>query len=131
MDVKSDFLNGEHEQEVYIEQPKCFPLIDDKDIVCKLKKALYGLKETPKTQYARLEKHLRKLGYRKGMVDSNLYWKQINDGLMILVIFDDDIIFGGNDDESEKFEEETKKEFEMSRIGEMKYFLGLKIVQDK
>ena len=50
---------------------------------------------------------------------------------MILVIFVDDIIFGGNDDESDKFAEEMKKEFEMSMIGEMKYFLGLQIVQDK
>ena len=44
MDVKSTFLNGEHEEEVYIEQPKGYPLIDDKEIVCKLKKAFYGLK---------------------------------------------------------------------------------------
>ena len=50
---------------------------------------------------------------------------------MILVIFVDDIIFGGNDDESEEFAEEMKKEFEMSMIGEMKYFLGLQIVQNK
>ena len=59
------------------------------------------------------------------MEDSNIYWREIDDGLMILVIFVDDIIFGGNDEESEKFTEEMKKEFEMSMIGEMKYFLGL------
>ena len=51
--------------------------------------------------------------------------KKIVDDLMILVIFFDDIIFGGNDKESEKFAEEMKKEFEMSMIREMKYFLGL------
>ena len=50
---------------------------------------------------------------------------------MILVIFIDEIMFGGNDEESEKFLEEMKKEFEMSMIGEMKYFLGLQIVQNK
>ena len=79
----------------------------------------------------RLDKHLKKLGYRKGMVDSNLYWKETDDGLMILVIFVDNIIFGGYDNESDKFAEEMKKEFERSMIGEMKYFLGLQIVQDK
>ena len=78
-----------------------------------------------KTWYARLDKHLTKLGYRKGMPDSNLYWKEIDDGLMILVIFVDDIIFGGNDEESKNFAEQMKKEFEMSMIVEMKYFLGL------
>ena len=50
------------------------------------------------------------------MEDRNLYWKEIDDGLMILVIFVDDIIFGGNYEESEKFVEEMKKEFEMSMI---------------
>lgn len=65
------------------------------------------------------------------MGDSNLHWKEIDDRLMILVIFVDDIIFEGNDDESDKFIEEMKKEFEMSIVGEMKYFLGLQIVQDK
>ena len=65
------------------------------------------------------------------MEDSNLYWKETNDGLMILVIFVDDIIFGGNDEESKNFVEEMNKEFEMSMIGEMKYFPGLQIVQNK
>ena len=59
------------------------------------------------------------------MADSYLYWKEIDDGLMILVIFVDDIMFGGNDEESEKFAKEMEKEFEMSMIREMKYFLGL------
>ena len=44
MDFKSTFMNGELEEEVYIKQPKCFPLIEDNDMVCKLKRALYGLK---------------------------------------------------------------------------------------
>ena len=79
MDVKSTFLNGELEEEVYIEQPDGFPLTNDKDIVCKLKKALYGLKQTPKTWYARFDKHLTNLGNSKGMADNNLYWKEIDD----------------------------------------------------
>ena len=104
-----NIMNGELEEEVYIEQPKGCPLTDDKDIVYRLRKELYSLKQAPITWYARLEKYLTKLGYKKGMVDSNLYWKEIDDGLMILVIFFDDIIFGGNDEESEKFAKEMKK----------------------
>ena len=116
MDVKLAFLNGELEEEVYIEQLEGSPLIDDKDIVCRLKKALHGLKQAPKTWYASLDKHLTKLGYNEGMVDSILYRKLIRYGLMILVIFVDDIIFGRNDEESKKFAEEMKKEFQMSMI---------------
>ena len=67
MAVKSTFLNGELKEEVYIEQPEGFPLIDDKDMVCRLKKTLYGLKQAPKTWYAMLDKHLTKLGFNKGM----------------------------------------------------------------
>ena len=68
MDVKSTFLNGELEEEVYIEYPEGYPLIDDKDIVCRLEKLLYGLKQAPRTWYARLDKNLTKVGYRKGML---------------------------------------------------------------
>ena len=99
--------------------------MNDKDILYRLMKTLYGLKKAPRTRYARLDKHLKKLRYSKVVVDINLYWKETNDGLMVLVIFVDDIIFGGNDEERKKFGKKMKKEFEMSTIGEMKYFLGL------
>jgi hypothetical protein len=58
MDVKSSFLNGELEEEVYIEQPEGFQLSESTDYVCKLKKALYGLKQSPRAWYSRLDKYL-------------------------------------------------------------------------
>ena len=78
-------------------------------MVFRLKKALYGLKKAHRTQYSSLEKDLTKLGFSKGMADSNLYWKEIDDELMMLVIFVDDIIFRGDDSDSDKFAEEIKK----------------------
>ncbi|GLJ31740.1 hypothetical protein SUGI_0638400 [Cryptomeria japonica] len=68
MDVKCAFLNGDLEDEVYIEQPDGFSLTDNKDMVCKLRKALYGLKQAPRAWYARLDKYLLKLGYTKGFI---------------------------------------------------------------
>ena len=59
MDVKSTFMNGELEEEVYIEQPQGFILSKHKDFVCILKKALYGLKQAPKAWYSRLDKYLQ------------------------------------------------------------------------
>ena len=93
MDVKSVFLNGELE-EVYIKQLEGFPLTIEKDMVCRLKKSFCGLKQAPRTQYARLDKYLEKLGFAKGTIDSNLYFKEIENGLLIIIVFVDDIIFG-------------------------------------
>lgn len=76
MDVKSAFLNGDLEEKVYIEQPDGFSLSHDGDMVCKLKKTLYGLKQVPRAWYARLDIYLLKLGFSKGVADSNLTLRQ-------------------------------------------------------
>jgi len=128
MDVKSTFLNGDLEEEVYIEQPDGFQLSEDLHIVCRLKKVLYGLKQAPRAWYARLDKYLLQQGLKKGTTDSNLYIK-IKDEQILIVVYVDDIIFGGNDEMCKKFAKETKKEFEMFMIGELSFFLGFQISQ--
>ena len=62
MDVKSEFLNGDLEEEVYIEQPEGFILENDENLVYRLKKALYGLKQAPRAWYYRLDKYLHQQG---------------------------------------------------------------------
>ena len=94
-------------------------------MVYRLKKALYGLKQVPRTWYARLDKYLVNLEFSKGTIDRNFYLKEFENELLIIVIFLDDIIFGGIDEASDKFSDEMNNKFEMSMIGEMKYFLGL------
>ena len=98
MDVKSAFLNGELEEEVYIEQPEGFVMSEDKDFVCKLKKALYGLKQAPRAWYARLDKYLQQQKFRKGNADSTLYIKVEQNSMTIVEVYVDDIIFGSDDD---------------------------------
>jgi hypothetical protein len=75
MNVKSTFLNEEFEEEVYIEQPKGFHLLENADYVCKLKNVLYGLKQAPRVWYSRLDKYLQQVEFRKGSADNNLYIK--------------------------------------------------------
>ena len=132
MDVKSAFMNGELEEEVYIEQPEGFLLSQKEDQVCRLKKALYGLKQTPRAWYARLDGYLRQQGFKKGIFDSNLYVQIDKDNLTIVEVYVDDIIFGRNDDRlSKNFSTNMQSEFEMYLLGELKYFLGLQISQQE
>jgi hypothetical protein len=98
MDVKSTFLNGDLEEEVYIEQPEGFQLSEKEDFVCRLKKALYGLKQAPRPWYSRLERYLQQQGFRKGNVDNNLYIKVNQDSIMLIEVYVDNIIFGSDDD---------------------------------
>ena len=114
------------DEEVYIEQPDGFILGNDPKLVCRLKKALYGLKQAPRVWYYRLHKYLHQQGFIKGSTDSNLYIKVDNEKMLILVVYVDDIIFGSNEEDmSQKFSLMMKKEFEMSMLGELTYFLGL------
>jgi hypothetical protein len=75
MDVKSAFLNGYLSEEVYMEQAKGFKLSDNPDLVCKLKKSLYGLKKAPRAWYHRLDTYLKDKGFKRGTTDNNLYIK--------------------------------------------------------
>ena len=130
MDVKSAFLNGDLEEEVYIEQPEGFQLTVNPDNVCKLKKALYGLKQAPKAWHQRLDKYLQDKGFKKGTVDNNLYIKYEGDNLLVVLVYVDDIIFGcTNDSSMQWFANVMQSEFEMSMIGGFSLFLGFHIIQ--
>jgi hypothetical protein len=130
MDVKSTFLNGTLEEEVYIEQPEGFRLTEKLDYVCKLKKALYGLKQAPRAWFSRLDQYLQQQGYKRGTTDSNLYIKIKEQNMIVVVVYVDDIIFGSNLTILRKqFSTEMQKEFEMSMLGELTFFLGLQVTQ--
>jgi hypothetical protein len=73
MDVKTTFLNGIIEEEVYIEQPKGFEVHGRDFHVCRLRRALYGLKQAPRAWYSRIENYLQGMGFTKSEEDSNLY----------------------------------------------------------
>ena len=98
MDVEETFLNGDLEEEVYIEQPEGFTLRNDAKLVCRLEKALYGLKQVPRAWYYCLDKYLHQKGFTKGYADSNLYTKIETDKLLIIIVYVDDIIFGSNEE---------------------------------
>lgn len=129
MDVKTAFLNGIIEEEVYIEQLEGFVVHGKESHVCKLKKALYGLKQAPHAWYERIDSYLMGLGFSKNDADSNLYFKVINGEALILILYVDDLLITGEDHLIIKCKEELASEFEMKDLGLLHYFLGLEVWQ--
>jgi uncharacterized metal-binding protein len=91
MDVKIAFLNGEIEEEIYIEQPQGFEVHSRDTHVCRLKKSLYELKKDPRAWYARIDNYLTRLGFSKIHADPNLYYKFVNNAPVILLLYVDDL----------------------------------------
>ena len=114
MDVKSAFLNGYLQEEVYVEQPKGFVDPEHPNYVYKLKKALYGLKQAPRAWYERLTQFLEEQGYRKGGSDKTLFVKEERGKFIIAQIYVDDIVFGGMSNTMvQHFVQQMQSEFEM------------------
>jgi hypothetical protein len=130
MDVKSAFLNGPIKEEVYFEQPPGFEDSEYPSHVYKLSKALYGLKQAPIAWYECLRDFLTTNGFKVGKANHTLFTKTIAKDLFICQIYVDDIIFGSTNKSScEEFSRIMIQKFEMSMIGELKYFLGFQIKQ--
>jgi hypothetical protein len=132
MDLKSAFLNGFINEEVYVEQCPGFEDAIYPNHVYWLHKALYGLKQAPRAWYERLRDFLIEAGLKIGRVDNTLFTKIINKELFICQIYVDDIIFSSTNLKLCKdFSEFMTREFEMSMIGELNFFLGFQIKQLK
>ncbi|GJT67668.1 retrovirus-related pol polyprotein from transposon TNT 1-94 [Tanacetum coccineum] len=130
MDVKSAFLNGFINEEVYVAQPPGFINFEKPDHVYKLKKALYGLKQAPKAWNDRLKAFLSKHEHKIEKVDNTLFTKKKSSNFTIVQIYVDDIIFVLTcQDMCDEFSKIMHDEFEISMMGELKFFLGLQIKQ--
>ena len=104
MDVKSKFLNGILDEEVYIEQLEGFVDPNKRDMVCNLHKALYGLKQAHRAWYKRFHNYLIQIRFQRTNDNNSLYIKEQLDKKIILAeIFVDDTIFTGNDDQCREF----------------------------
>jgi hypothetical protein len=130
MDVKSALLNGPIKEEVYVEQPPSFEDSEYPNHVYKLSKVLYGLKQAPRAWYECLRDFLITNGFKVGKADPTLFTKTITKDLFVCQIYVDDIIFGStNKSTCEEFSRIMIQKFEMSMMGELKYFLGFQVKQ--
>ncbi|KAJ9544616.1 hypothetical protein OSB04_024323 [Centaurea solstitialis] len=132
MDVKSAFLYGTIDEEVYVCQPPGFEDPKYPDRVCKLRKALYGLHQAPRAWYDTLSSYLLENKFERGVIDKTLFIKRTKTDMLLVQIYVDDIIFGSTkEDMCKEFEELMHKKFKMSSMGELTFFLGLQVKQKR
>ncbi|GJW86005.1 putative ribonuclease H-like domain-containing protein [Tanacetum coccineum] len=132
MDVKSAFLYGTIDEEVYVSQPPGFVDPDHPNKVYKVVKALYGLHQAPRAWYATLSTFLEKHGYKRGTIDKTLFIRRNKKDIMLVQVYVDDIIFGStNKSWCDEFEALMQSRFQMSSMGELTFFLGLQVKQNK
>ncbi|KAD4983048.1 hypothetical protein E3N88_19719 [Mikania micrantha] len=131
LDVKTAFLNGDLDEEIYVDQPEGFEVKGSEIKVYKLRKALYGLKQAPRAWYSKIDGYFLRNGFLRSNSEPTLYIKTSDDHeIMYVCLYVDDIVCTSSSQEMIKeFKASMKLEFEMSDLGMLKFFLGLEVTQ--
>ena len=126
-DIKNAFLHGDLKEDIYMTIPPGYGDSTTKGKVCKLQKALYGLKQSPRAWFGRFTQTMKTLGYKQGNGEHTLFFKRSSPTLLTLLIVyvDDIIITGNNSTEILSLEEQLDQNFQVKRLGPLKYFLGI------
>ncbi|GJX92322.1 putative ribonuclease H-like domain-containing protein [Tanacetum coccineum] len=128
MDVKSTFLYGTIEEEVYVCQPPSFVDPEFPEKVYKVEKALYGLHQAPRAWYETLSTYLLDNGFHKGQIDKTLFIKRLKGDILLVQVYVDDIIFGSTKKSlCDEFEQIMHNRFQMSSMGALTFLLGLQV----
>ena len=132
MDVSAAFLNGDLKEDVYMTQPESFVIKGKEHLVCKLKRSLYGLKQSPRCWNSVLDSRLKLMGFKQANSDTCIYTAFAEGEMFIIAVYVDDIILAGKSDKKLKeVKDKLAKYFEVKDMGQLHYFLGLKVVQDQ
>ncbi|GJV39334.1 putative ribonuclease H-like domain-containing protein [Tanacetum coccineum] len=130
MDMKSAFLYGKIEEEVYVCQPLGFEDPNFPDRVYKVEKALYGLHQAPRAWYETLSTYLLDNEFHRGKIYKTLFIKRYKGDIFLVQVYVDDVIFGSTKKElCTEFEKLMHEKFQMSSMGELTFFLGLQVKQ--
>ncbi|KAM1987067.1 hypothetical protein ACFX15_034380 [Malus domestica] len=128
MDVNNAFLHGDLEEEVYMKLPSSHPRENEPNKVCRLHKAIYGLKQSPRACYSKLSSVLEAAGFKRSHVDSSLFVQSSIAGKLVVLIYVDDlIIIGDNISEIKTLKQSLHQKFAIKDLGPLKYFLGIEV----
>ncbi|KAJ0714724.1 putative RNA-directed DNA polymerase [Helianthus annuus] len=132
LDVKTAFLHGDLDEDIYMAQPEGFQVAGKEKMVCKLKRSLYGLKQAPRQWYLKFDEFMERTGYRRCEMDHCCYLKKFKGSYIILLLYVDDmLIAGANMEEISRLKRQMSREFEMKDLGPAKQILGMSIIRDK
>eukprot|EP00253_Pinus_taeda_P013737 PITA_13737 len=130
MDVKSAFLNGDLQEEVYMTQHPGFKIAGQEQKVCILVKALYGLKQAPRAWYMKINQYLTDHGFQRSPSDANLYIKHTSDDILFVVVYVDDLIITGSSAHLiHGIKQDLCSTFDMTNLGLLHYCLGVEVWQ--
>lgn len=132
LDVKNAFLNGTLHEKVYMEQPLGFVAQGESGLVCKLKKSLYGLKQSSRAWFGRFSEIVLSFGLSKCENDHSFFYKQSRGGKLFLIVYVDDIIITGDDLVGiAELKAYLQQQFQTTDLGKLKYFLGIEVAQSQ
>ncbi|KAK1643583.1 hypothetical protein QYE76_061388 [Lolium multiflorum] len=132
MDVKTAFLNGDLDEDIYMTQPEGFVVEGKEHLACRLKKSIYGLKQASRQWYLKFDKIIRTFGFTENVKDNCIYVKFKGSRFTILVLYVDDILLACSDkDMLHETKNFLSSNFDMKDLGEASYVLGIEIHRDR
>jgi hypothetical protein len=132
LDIKNAFLHGDLKEEVDMEQPPGFVAQGESSKVCRLRKSLYGLKQSPRAWFGRFSEVIQEFGMKKSKCDHSVFYQQSEVALILLVVYVDDIVITGSDSKGiSALKSFLQANFQTKDLGMLRYFLGIEVTKCK
>ena len=132
LNIKNAFLHGNLQEEVYMEQPPGFVAQGESRKVCRLRKSLYGLKQSPRAWFGKFSQAVEAFGLTKSKSDHSVFFKYSDSGIILLIVYVDDIIITGSDSTGiSSLKSFLHSQFHTKDLGLLKYFLGIELTRSK
>ena len=131
LDIKNVFLHGNLVEEVYMEQPSFFVGQGESGLLCKLRRSLYGLKQSPRAWFSRFSSMVQEFAMIRSTTDHSVFYHRSSTRQCIyLIVYVDDIVITGSDQDSiQKLKQHIFNHFQTKDLGKLKYFLGIEVPQ--
>jgi hypothetical protein len=132
MDVKTPFLHGDMEEEIYMKQPEGFVVKGKQQLVCKLKRSIYGINKSPRMWYQKFDTHILSFGFVRRKYDHCIYSKEEGEHFIYVSLYVDDmLLIGNNIDTRKEVKKKLSSKFNMKDIGATNLIMGVDIKRDR